>query len=98
MALLNKKKQYIDYEPNLKGLRMTREYERMKVRNQFYISELKELDNLDTEQKKRYEELSTKKIKELSKLEYNEYVKLKKANLSNQNYKMYLNRKIKNTS
>ena len=98
MALINKKKQFIDYEPNFKGLRMTREYERMKVRNQFYISKLKELDNLDTEQKKRYEELTTKKIKELSKLEYNEYVKLKKANLSNQNYKMYLNRKIKNTS
>ena len=98
MALLNKKKQYIDYEPNLKGLRMTREYNRMKVRNQFYTSELKELVFKDTEQRKRFEELSLRKPKELSKLEYNEFVKLRNATLSNFNYQMFLRKKIKNTS
>lgn len=98
MALLNKKKQYIDYEPNLKGLRMNREYNRMKVRNQFYTSELKELVFKDTEQRKRFEELSLRKPKELSKLEYNEFVKLRNAKLSNFNYQMFLRKKIKNTS
>lgn len=98
MALLNKKKQYIDYEPNLKGLRMTREYDRMKERNQFYTNELKELVFKDTEQRKRFEELSLKKPKELSKLEYNEFVKLRNSKLSNFNYQMFLRKKIKNTS
>lgn len=98
MSLLNKKKQYIDYGPNYKGLRMTREYNKMKERNQFYTSELKELVFKDTEQKKRYEELSLRKSKELSKLEYDELVKLRNLNLSNFNYQMFLRRKIKNTS
>jgi hypothetical protein len=98
MALLNKKKQYIDYEHNLKGLRMTREYDRMKERNQFYTNELKELEIKDTEQRKRFEELSLRKPKELSKLEYNEFVKLGKAKLANYNYQFFLRRKIKNTS
>ena len=98
MSVENKKKQYIDYDPNLKGLRMTREYERMKVRNEFYSNELKTLEFNDSELKKRLEELNTIKPKRLSKMEYNELKKLNNKFYSNQNYKMYLSKQIKNTT
>ena len=98
MSVETKKKQYIDYDPNLKGLRMTREYERMKVRNEFYTNELKSLEFDDTELKKRLEELKVVDSKRLSKMEYNELKKLNNKFYSNQNYKMYLSKQIKNTT
>ena len=98
MANLIKKKQYIDYDPNLKGLRMTREYERMKVRNEFYTNQLKMYEFDDIELKKRLEELKTIEPKRLNKMEFNELKKLNNRFNSNQNYKMYLKKQIKNTS
>ena len=98
MSTLTKKKQYIDYGPNLKGLRMDREYERMKVRNEFYRDELKTLEFNESEFKKRLEELKGMDSKKLSKMEYNELKKLNNKFHSNQNYKMYLSKQIKNTT
>ena len=98
MSVENKKKQYIDYDPNLKGRRMEREYERMKVRNEFYRSDLKTLEFNDSKLKKRLEELKGIDSKKLSKMEYNELKKINNKFYSNQNYKMYLSKQIKNTT